>query len=105
VNIIADCWLIPGFQNAGAASGFLIATALQTFLFCTYCFQSAQKIIATLLIVPVSGGCILLAAFVFPFPVWMTAAISVIVFILFVVFTRQVKPNDWKLVKSTIRTT
>jgi O-antigen/teichoic acid export membrane protein len=98
INIVADLILIPRYQNAGAAAGYMVAIIVQCLLFLRACRLYAVKVWETVLLVPVIGAASLTLAITMMFPVWITGIITTFFFSLLIVATRQVKRTEWKII-------
>jgi O-antigen/teichoic acid export membrane protein len=77
INILADLVLIPFYQNAGAAAGFLLAMIIQCLVFLSYNPTVAKKMTMMIILVPLTAAAILLLTLTLGLSSWLLLVIAV----------------------------
>jgi O-antigen/teichoic acid export membrane protein len=86
INIAADIILIPLFQNAGAAAGFLIASVIQCILFLSCNPALARKMVVMIFLVPFTAAATLALAMTMELTWWVLLGISMTGFLFILYF-------------------
>jgi O-antigen/teichoic acid export membrane protein len=100
VNVACDLGLIPFYGAEGAAAGYLMAILIQFFLFrMKTAVPGLKKYGSSILLSPVAAfasGCLAIALFNNTGAIFV---MSIIFFIIILIFTRQVRYPDWPIVR------